>query len=97
MTEWNGIKVGSLYKRTGRGSRRSPLVLVTAIDKRPPYGAAVTVLVGCEVETIKLRFDSYEDDCVQMAEYRSSGMGSRSKDIVEYEEYVPWPYKEVLT
>lgn len=33
MTEWNGIKVGRLYKRTGRGSRGAPLVMVVSIEQ----------------------------------------------------------------
>jgi len=28
MTEWNGIKVGGLYKRKGKGSRGAPLRMV---------------------------------------------------------------------
>lgn len=32
MTEWHGIKVGSLYKQTGRGSRGAPLLMVTALN-----------------------------------------------------------------
>jgi hypothetical protein len=32
MTEWCGIKVGNLYKRTGRGSSRAPLALVVEME-----------------------------------------------------------------
>jgi hypothetical protein len=32
MTEWNGIKVGGLYKRRGRGSRGAPLAMVVGIE-----------------------------------------------------------------
>lgn len=32
MTEWMGIKVGELYKKTGRGSRGAPLVMVVSIE-----------------------------------------------------------------
>lgn len=33
MTEWNGIKVGNVYKRTGRGSRGAPLAMVVSIEQ----------------------------------------------------------------
>lgn len=32
MTEWHGIKVGGLYKRTGRGAPRAPLAIVVGIE-----------------------------------------------------------------
>lgn len=32
MTEWKGIKVGGLYKRTGRGSRGAPMAMVVSIE-----------------------------------------------------------------
>lgn len=32
LTEWNGIKVGSIYKRRGPGSRGAPLALVVGIE-----------------------------------------------------------------
>jgi hypothetical protein len=52
MTEWNGIKVGSIYKRTGKGSDGAPLALVVAIEEwfdGPPHlddGVELTTLEG---------------------------------------------------
>ena len=41
MTQWNGIKVGGLYKRKGKGSRGAPLRMVLGFE------GAGEVLEGC--------------------------------------------------
>jgi len=38
MTEWNGIKVGSIYKRKGKGSRGAPLALVVEMKGVECFG-----------------------------------------------------------
>ena len=40
MTEWMGIKTGGLYKRTGKGSRGAPLLMVVSI-KRTRFKPAI--------------------------------------------------------
>jgi hypothetical protein len=84
MTDWMGIKVGGLYKRTGRGSRGAPLLMVTAIEH---CGACsvdhpiVTVLVEERFVHLDLAWDKWECEVVQ---------------ITENEVLKPWPYKVVV-
>jgi len=96
MTEWNGIMVGGLYKRTGRGCRGAPLLMVTALEDCGVCGGEdiiVTALVDGREEQFELAFDKWEHDCVQLQEWKSR---TGRKTITEYIAYRPWPYKEVV-
>jgi hypothetical protein len=45
MTQWNGIKVGGLYKRKGKGSRGAPLRMVLGFEPHGnPYADCVNML-----------------------------------------------------
>lgn len=45
MTEWHGIEVGGLYKKTGKGSRGAPLVFVLGFERHGnPYADCVYML-----------------------------------------------------
>jgi hypothetical protein len=68
MTEWNGIEVGGLYKRTGKGFRDAPLVMVVGIElschaDRPwkedgaRYGATVNFLEAGALTTARLIYE----------------------------------------
>jgi hypothetical protein len=85
MTKWNGIKVGGLYKMTGRGSRGAPLLMVTAMELDGSYGLGVTALVGGHQDCFDLFFDKYEQDDVQQVAYDNDNRPS----------YTKWPYVEV--
>ena len=91
MTEWHGIEVGGLYKRTGRGSRGEPLALVTEVCDRGDE-ATVTVLVDGKQDWFYLFWGEthgYDDygfcDGLQQVAY----------DNDDRPRYSPWPYKEV--
>jgi len=83
MTEWNGIKVGGLYKRTGRGSRGAPLLMVTEIERCGACSVdhpVVTALVDSREECFDLDYDKWEDCYVHLQD----------------EKIKPWPYKAVV-
>ena len=93
MTEWNGIKVGGLYKRTGRGSRGEPLALVTGLARAGWREANVTVLVDGKQDWFSLFWGEYEHyyDDNEFAE----GVQQVAYDNDDRPRYSPWPYKEV--
>jgi hypothetical protein len=81
LTEWQGIKVGSIYKRRGRGSRGAPLALVVGIE---PVGAWYFEHNG---EGVRLTTIQEGRRCVSILQlYDFDG-------VTEDDE--PWPYKEV--
>jgi len=92
MTEWHGVKVGGLYKRTGRGSRGAPQVMVTAVSDRGDE-ADVTVLVAGKQDWFYLFWGEYEHyyDDNEFAE----GVQQVAYDNDDRPRYSPWPYKEV--
>jgi len=65
MTEWHGIKVGGLYKQTGRGSRGAPLAMVVAIEDCPglPIGDGIQ-LTTIEGGKLCLSWLEYEPDMI---------------------------------
>ena len=90
MTEWNGIKVGDLYKMTGRGSRGAPPLLVTAIKNIQHNEVLLTVLVGEQRDWFNLFFgkDAYYDDF-------EDGVQQVAYDNDNRPRYWAWPYKLV--
>lgn len=82
LTEWQGIKVGSVYKRRGRGSRGAPLALVVGIE---PVGEWYFGNPGEGVRLTTLQEGRRRVSFLQLCDYFD--------EVTEDEE--PWPYKEV--
>ena len=82
MTEWHGIKVGGLYKRTGKGSRGVPLAMVVSIENW--FVAQQNPIIN-GVKLITL----------EAGKLQTSWLSTSSKNGITVDEQ-PWPYKEVV-
>lgn len=81
MTQWHGIKVGNLYKRTGRGSRSVPLALVVEIEEVVRWNSSAGPIDGVKLVTL-------EDGKLEYSWLTRSLKGDITVDGDE------WPYKE---
>ena len=107
MTEWNGIKVGGLYKRTGPRSRGAPLLMVVEIKQTYFKPADIHPISGKELEQ-----ERAHADVMMMVNGRSGVVELRTGNARYkgvrwtvpgtatgwngYGQEEVWPYKEVV-
>ena len=94
MTEWNGIKVGRLYKMTGRGCRGAPLLMVVSIEQvyfgEYEFGIArargvqaiadVSMMVNGRLEVLEIRHITAMDNSRFTGDRSLRWLGRGSKD-----------------